>query len=149
LAKRIGELTPEQAEARRAQRRQLYAQDPERQRRYSRTYRERKYSSVTSVSTPRPVYNVTDYAEEWKFLTDCGMLSSEIIERSAPSKAWFKKHVTPRVTHANCPGCSRRYLVAKSGTLLICGKTCPKYNYTDEYHISRGDRRHLELTLRS
>jgi hypothetical protein len=138
MAKRVSELTPAEAEERRRQRREMYAQNPERQRGYSSSYRRRKAEpgKVMRPAHPRS-YDALDYAEEWDFLTEAGLLSTEIIDRSMPSKAWFKKHVTPLVKYSNCPGCGRKYLVAKSGTILICGKDCPKCNYTEDFHVSR------------
>lgn len=146
MAKRIDELTPTEAEKRRKQRKDMYHRNPERQRGYSAAYRRRKAVPGKELGVPRPRnYDAQDYAEEWQFLTDAGLLSTEIIDRSMPSKAWFKKHVTHLVKYANCPSCGRKYLVAKSGTLLICGKDCPKCYYTDDGRVSRTQRA-LELS---
>ena len=138
MGKRVSDLTPVQAEERRRKRKEIYDANPERQRTYTRNYKARKANTATAPKhTPRPQYDAQDYAEEWQFLTNAGLLSTEIIDRSKPSKAWFKKHVTPLVKYSNCPGCGRKYLVAKSGTILICGKDCPKCNYTEDFHVSR------------
>lgn len=145
MAKRISELTPDQAEDRRAQRRKIYARNPAVQRSYSQNYRKRKANPAETPNAPRASYSPQDYAEEWEWLTNAGVLSTDIIAKSTPSKAWFKKHITSLVKYANCPGCGRKYVVANSGTILICSRTCPKHNYTEDYHVSRG-RRELELT---
>lgn len=144
MAKRIADMSTEEAEAHRAARREMYSRDPERQRLYSKAHRLRKAKGTgTSLKPPRPHYDPTDYAEEWRWLTEAGVLSIDIIEKSTPSKAWFKKHITPIVKYANCPGCKRKYLVRRSGTLLICGKDCPRSSYL---HTFAAELHSLELT---
>ena len=136
MAKLIGELTPEQAARRREQRAASYARNPDAHRAAVKRYKEKKkMNPLSPPPSKRLAYSPQDYAEEWEWLTEAGMLSSDIIARSTPSRAWFKKHITPLVKYANCPGCGRKYLVAKSRTLLICGRDCPKCNYTEDRHM--------------
>jgi hypothetical protein len=142
VAKRISELTAEQVKERRKQRQEYYHSNPERQREYSRAHKARK--ATGDAVSPRP-YDPQEYAEEWAWLTEAGMLSRDIIDRSTPSTAWFKRHITPLVKYANCPGCGRKYLVENSKTLLICGRDCPKNNYTADYHVARS-KRTLEIS---
>ena len=135
MAKLVGELTKEQAAKRRKQRAASYARNPDTQRAATKRYKEKKMNPLSPPPLKRLAYSPQDYAEEWEWLTEAGMLSSDIIARSTPSRAWFKKHITPLVKYANCPGCGRKYLVAKSRTLLICGRDCPKCNYTEDRHM--------------
>lgn len=137
VPKHVTDLSPAEAEERRRKRQELYKRNPERQREYGKAYRERKLNPESAPAPARLTYSVQDYAEEWVFLTDAGMTSMDIINRSRPSKAWFKKHITSLVKYANCPGCGRKYLVAKSGTILTCGRDCPKCNYTEDSRVSR------------
>lgn len=146
MTKHVRDLSKKEAEEHRAKRREIYARTRERQIEYVQAYKARKINPAEARPAKRPIYNVTDYAEEWAFLTEAGMLSTDIIDRSTPSKAWFKKHITPLVKFANCPGCGRKYLVARSRTILICGRDCPKHNYNEAYHIPRGSRKQLEVS---
>jgi hypothetical protein len=127
--KRVSELTPEQAEHRRQVRKEAYGRNREKQNEYNRNYRIAKANGALK----KREYDAEDYAEEWKWLTEAGMLSADIIKQSTPSATWFKKHVTPLVRYANCPRCKRRFLVEKSGTLMACGKTCPGSSYTSTF----------------
>lgn len=81
-------------------------------------------TSPRDCRLPRRRYDPADYAEEWVFLTRMRMRSDQIIERSAPSREWFSRHVKPLVSISLCSVCGVAFNPQETGMLMRCAQNC-------------------------
>lgn len=109
----------ERRHKRNAAERERYANDIEAQRQRGRE---------KQPATRPGKYDPEDYAEEWQFLTDCGLPADQIVARSCPSRQWFLEWVRPLVHDAICSACWFHFSPADTGTLLHCEKGCALRN---------------------
>jgi hypothetical protein len=70
------------------------------------------------------VYDVEDYVEEFKELTDMGLSCREIVLRCDPSPMWFRKNVYPHVKRALCITCHRHFNPSAIPRGTECCVTC-------------------------
>lgn len=69
-------------------------------------------------------FDPEDYAEEFALLTSIGMVSSEIIRRSNPSRAWFQENIRDLVEWSICEHCNLPYRVKDSHSITVCASYC-------------------------